>query len=49
LAEGFDDADVFVDGPACGADFDGSWVHGDNYHDESLWIKKKISAIRGEF
>ena len=28
LAVGFDDADVFVDGAAGGADLDGSWVHG---------------------
>ena len=35
LAVGFDDADVFVDGAAGRADFDGSRVHGNQYHDES--------------
>ena len=34
LAVGFDDADVFVDGAAGGADFDGSGVHAIHYHDE---------------
>ena len=35
FAVGFDDADVFVDGAAGGADFDGSRVHENHYHDES--------------
>jgi hypothetical protein len=30
---GLDDADVFVDGAAAGADFDGSRVHENPYHD----------------
>ena len=33
LAVGFDDADVFVDGAAGGADFDGSGIHENHYHD----------------
>ena len=33
FAVGLDDADVFVDGAAGGADFDGSRVHENNYHD----------------
>ena len=39
FAVGFDDADVFVDGAAGGADFDGSRVHENHYHDESRRIK----------
>ena len=35
LAVGLDDTDVFVDGAAGGADFDGSRVHESHYHDES--------------
>ena len=33
FAVGFDDADVFVDGAAGGADFHGSRVHESHYHD----------------
>jgi hypothetical protein len=39
FAVGFDDADVFVDGAAGGADFDGSRVHAIQYHDESQRIQ----------
>jgi hypothetical protein len=39
FAVGFDDADVFVDGTAGGADFDGSRVHARHYHDESQRIQ----------
>ena len=39
FAVGFDDADVFVDGAAGGADFHGSRVHESHYHDESLGIQ----------
>jgi hypothetical protein len=35
LAVGLDDADVFVDGAATGADFDGPGVHEDDYHDRA--------------
>src|SRR5512135_1382041 len=35
FAVGFDDADVFVDGAAGGADFHSSRVHENHYHDES--------------
>src|SRR5512142_3085959 len=35
-AVGFDDADVFIDGAAGGADFHGSRVHENHYHDR-LW------------
>jgi hypothetical protein len=39
VAVGFDDADGLVDGAAGGADFHGSWVHENHYHDESLGIQ----------
>ena len=42
FAVGLDDADVFVDGAAGGADFDGSRVHENHYHDES-------SRIQGDY
>jgi hypothetical protein len=35
FAVGFDDADIFVDGAAGGADFHGSRVHENHYHDGS--------------
>ena len=48
FAVGFDDADVFVDGAAGGADFDGSRVHENHYHDESRRIKGNFREIRGD-
>ena len=39
FAVGLDDADVFVDGAAGGADFDGSRVHENHYHDGFRRIK----------
>ncbi len=39
FAVGLDDTDVFVDGAAFGADFDGSRVHENHYHDGSWRIK----------
>ena len=49
FAVGFDDADVFVDGAAGGADFDGSRVHENHYHDELRRIKVNSREILGEF
>ena len=48
FAVGFDDADVFVDGAAGGADFHGSRVHENHYHDESRRIKGISSGNSGE-
>ena len=42
VAVGFDDADIFVDGAAGGADFDGSRVHENYYHDEPCRIKGNL-------
>ena len=42
FAVGFDDADVFVDGAAGGADFHGSRVHENHYHDESQGFKGNL-------
>src|ERR1700680_665172 len=39
FAVGFDDADIFVDGAAGGADFHGSRVHENHYHDMSRVFK----------
>src|SRR5262249_15333275 len=33
FADGFDDADILMDGAAGGADFDGPRVHENHYHD----------------
>src|SRR4051794_9160135 len=47
FAVGLDDADVFVDGAAGGADFHGSRVHEDYYHDESRRFKGIFRDIPG--
>jgi hypothetical protein len=39
---GFDDADLFVDGAAGGADFDGARVHESDYHDETRGHKGNL-------
>src|SRR5262249_39214201 len=49
FAVGFDDADVFVDGAALGADFHGSRVHENHYHDGIRRIKGYFWEILGEF
>ena len=49
LAVGFDDADVFVDGAAGGADFDGSWIHENHYHDGFRRIKCNCRGHLGRF
>src|SRR4051812_48627764 len=45
FAVGLDDADVFVDGAAFGADSHGSRVHENHYHDEFRTIKAKIRRL----
>jgi hypothetical protein len=45
VAVGFDDADIFVDGAAGGADFDGSRVHENHYHDELTFLKGNNRGI----
>src|SRR5260370_18014405 len=47
FAVGFDDADVFVDGAAGGADFHGSRVHENYYHDGLRRIKGYLWEIPG--
>jgi hypothetical protein len=47
FAVGFDDADVFVDGAAGGADFHGSRVHANHYHDEPRGFKVNSWYISG--
>ncbi len=47
FAVGFDDADVFVDGAAGGADFHGSRVHENHYHDGLRRIKGYLWEIPG--
>ena len=47
FAVGFDDADVFVDGAAGGADFHGSRVHENHYHDGLRRIKGDFRGILG--
>jgi hypothetical protein len=47
FAVGFDDADVFVDGAAGGADFHGSRVHENHYHDGVRIIKGNLWGIPG--
>src|SRR5262245_29869947 len=47
FAVGFDDADVFVDGAAFGADFHGSRVHENHYHDGIRRIKGYFWEILG--
>ncbi|HMB06441.1 MAG TPA: hypothetical protein VKP69_22245 [Isosphaeraceae bacterium] len=47
FAVGFDDADLFVDGSAGGADFHGSRVHENHYHDESRGIQGENWDVRG--
>ncbi len=43
FAVGLDDADVFVDGAAAGADFDGSGVHKADYHDAAATVQGLIT------
>ena len=43
MAIGFDDADVFVDGAAGGADFDGSWVH------DGLPSSEGVTGVHGNY
>ena len=47
FAVGFDDADVFIDGAAGGADFDGSRVHENHYHDELWEIQEESMEFHG--
>src|SRR5262249_26309949 len=47
IAVGFDDADVFVDGTALGADFHGSRVHENHYHDGLRRIMSYLWEILG--
>src|ERR1700680_2955470 len=49
FAVGFDDADVFVDGAAGGADFHGSRVHENHYHDGLRIIKGYLRGILGKY
>ena len=49
FAVGLDDADVFVDGAAFGADFDGSRVHENHYHDGFRRIKCNYLGSLGDF
>jgi hypothetical protein len=49
FAVGFDDADVLVDGAAGGADFHGSRVHENYYHDESRRFKEIFRETSGQF
>src|SRR5262249_32787669 len=52
FAEGFDDADVFVDGAAGGADFDGpgihDWLRGSRWEDVRRRTAVIIMTVRGE-
>src|ERR1700680_3766120 len=49
FAVGLDDTDVFVDGAAFGADFHGSRVHENHYHDGFQRIKGDLRVILGDF